>query len=172
MKTVYLAGPISGLSYGGCTDWREFASNNLQKVGIVGFSPMRAKDYLAGLKTISSTGEDYAHMSVMSTSRGVITRDRYDSQHCDLVLVNLLGAERVSIGTMIELGWADSVRTPIVCAIEPKGNIHEHMMVSELIGYRVPTLEEALDVCRAILLPAKRNFFCDTVGSFAEGHYQ
>lgn len=155
MKSVYLAGPITGLSFGGCTDWREAVRRDLLNSDINGFSPMRAKEYLSALTTISGTGEEYAHMSVMSTSRGVITRDRYDSTHCDVVLVNLLGAERVSIGTMIELGWADSVRTPIVCAMEPKGNVHEHMMVSELIGFRVPTLEEAVDVIKSILLPSK-----------------
>ncbi len=116
---------------------------------------MRGKEYLSALQSISSDGQEYAHMSVMSTSRGVITRDRYDSQHCDVMLVNLLGAERVSIGTMIELGWADSVRTPVVCAIEPTGNVHEHMMVQELIGFRVSTLTEALTVVKAILLPKK-----------------
>lgn len=155
MKSVYLAGPITGLSFGGCTEWREGVRAELLKSHIFGFSPMRSKEYLSGFTEISGTGEEYAHLSVMSTSRGIITRDRYDSQHCDLVLVNLLGATKVSIGTMIELGWADSVRAPIVCAIEAKGNVHEHMMVSELIGFRVTTLEEAVDVVKAILLPKK-----------------
>lgn len=114
---------------------------------------MRAKDYLAALTDISSDGRDYAHMSTLSLPRGVITRDRFDTQRADIVLVNLIGAQRISIGTMIELGWADSVRTPVVCAMEETGNPHEHMMVSELLGYRVPTLEEAVTICKAILLP-------------------
>jgi hypothetical protein len=53
----------------------------------------------------------------------------------------------------MEIAWADANRTPIVCAIEAAGNCHEHMMIREAIGWRVPSLEEALNVVKAILLP-------------------
>lgn len=151
MRQVYLAGPITGCSYDGCTDWREWAKTELSKAGIIGLSPMRAKDYLAKFETISGTGQEYQHMSPLSTSKGVITRDRFDTQRADIVLVNLLGAKAVSIGTMMEFGWADSARRPIVCAMEREGNPHEHMMVSEAIGFRVATLEEAVHICVGIL---------------------
>lgn len=156
MKTVYLAGPITGLSYGGATDWRKYAIESLAKDGIEGISPMRAKDYLANLETISGHGKDYAHMGVMSTPAAVITRDRFDTQRVDVVLMNLLGAKAVSIGTMVELGWADAARVPVVGAIEPEGNPHEHMFVSTLIGFKVPSLNEALDVIKAILTTSRR----------------
>lgn len=151
MKTVYLAGPISGLSYGGCTEWREGVRKDLAEVGIVGLSPMRAKDYLSSQTSLAKDCTLYGSLSPLSSNKGITTRDRFDTQRVDLVLVNLLGAKAVSIGTMIELGWADSARRPIVCAMED-GNIHEHGMVKELIGFRVPTLEEAVAVVKAILL--------------------
>jgi nucleoside 2-deoxyribosyltransferase len=151
MRTVYLAGPISGLTFDGAQDWREHAVCELAKSGIHGLSPLRAKEYLRSIGTISGTGEEYAHMGVLSTPRGVMTRDRFDATRCDVLLVNLLGAQRVSIGTVMEIAWADAKRTPIVCAIEDKGNPHEHMMVSEALGYRVPTLDEAIHVTRAII---------------------
>lgn len=150
---VYLAGPITGKDFAGATDWRFAVKHQLESAGIKTFSPMRAKEYLKQLKgPISGTGEEYAHLGVLSLPRGVITRDRFDCTRSDVILVNLLGADRVSSGTLIEFGWADGARRPIVCAIEEKGNPHEHMMVSELIGYRVPTLEEAVHVVKAILL--------------------
>lgn len=31
MKTVYLAGPITGLDYKGCNDWREYAKSKLKE---------------------------------------------------------------------------------------------------------------------------------------------
>ena len=34
MKTVYLAGPISGLTYDGVVDWREAVARELADVGI------------------------------------------------------------------------------------------------------------------------------------------
>jgi nucleoside 2-deoxyribosyltransferase len=150
MNTVYLAGPITGLTFAGCTDWRKHAIEQLAEVGVRGLSPMRCKDYLAALPVISGTGEEYAHMGPLSLPRGVITRDRFDTTRCDVVLVNLLGAKAVSIGTVMEIAWADLSRIPIVCAME-KGNPHEHMMIHEALGYRVPTLEEALRIVAAIL---------------------
>lgn len=151
MKLVYLAGPITGLSFRGCTEWRQAAIADLAAHGITGLSPMRAKDYLAHLDSISGTGEEYAHLGVLSTPRAVMTRDRFDCTRCDVLLVNLLGATTVSIGTAMEIAWADLSRIPVVCAIEEKGNPHEHMMVREAIGFRVSSIEEALHVVKAIL---------------------
>lgn len=147
MKTVYLAGPITGCSFEGCTDWRITAINKLAPYGIRGLSPMRAKDYLKAEKEIVGSYED----KVMSCQRGIMTRDRYDSTHCDAVIVNFLGATKVSIGTVIEIGWTDLIRTPIICAIEPEGNPHDHPMIREAIGFRVPTLEEAIECAIKIL---------------------
>ena len=148
---VYLAGPITGLTYDGAEDWRQFAKDILRDVGIKALSPLRAKDYLRQVGgPLSGTGEEYAHLGVLSTPRGVTTRDRYDATRCDVLLVNLLGADRVSIGTVMEIAWADAKRTPIVVAREEKGNIHEHMMINEAVGFRVTTLEQALDIVKAI----------------------
>lgn len=157
MPNVYLAGPITGLSYDEGQDWRARAITHLAAHGINGLSPLRAKEYLRALPTLSGTGDEYAHMGVLSTARGVMTRDRFDATRCDVLLVNLLGATRVSIGTVMEIAWADLKRTPIVVAMEP-GNPHEHMMISEAIGFRVASLDEALHVVVAVLgLPANEN---------------
>ncbi len=153
MHQVYLAGPITGLNYGGCTDWRQYATNSLAEATIKGLSPMRGKEYLAAISgPLSGTGEEYKHLSVISLPRGIMTRDRYDATRCDVLLVNLLGAKAVSIGTVMEIAWADYCRIPIVCAIEETGNVHEHMMIGEALGYRVPSLDEALHIVKAILV--------------------
>jgi nucleoside 2-deoxyribosyltransferase len=73
-----------------------------------------------------------------------------DCTRSNLVLMNLLGADRVSVGTMIEVGWADAARNPIIVAMEP-GNVHEHPMVSDCAGYIVPTLDEAINLAVSIL---------------------
>src|SRR5688572_5234242 len=127
MKTVYLAGPITGLSYGGCVEWRDYAIEELKKFNIKGLSPMRNKEYLKNEQNISHSYES----SVMSCSRGIFTRDRFDCLTCDLILVNLLGATKVSIGTVMEIAWADSRKTPIILVIEKENNIHEHAMIRE-----------------------------------------
>lgn len=150
MKTVYLAGPITGLTYEGCTDWRDKISAELAAIGIKGLSPMRAKAYLRSIGEIGATDDDYPD-GVFSAQRGVVTRDYYDCTHCDILLVNLLGAKAVSIGTMMEIAWAWMKRTPVVLVIEPQGNVHEHMFVREMAGFRVPTLAEATGVIAGIL---------------------
>lgn len=148
---VYLAGPITGLTFAGCTDWRQYAIDKLRP--IVGLSPMRGKEYLAAEKSLAALGYNDRPMSC---SRGIMTRDRFDATRCDVLLVNLLGAKTVSIGTVLEIAWADLSRIPIVCAMEPSTpglqNPHDHAMISEAIGFRVPTLDEAIHITRAILL--------------------
>ncbi len=100
----------------------------------------------------SATCQEYGHLSPLSGPRGIMTRDRFDATRCDVLLVNLLGAAKVSIGTVMEIAWADLKRTPIVVAIENDGsNPHEHAMIGEAIGFRCGTLDEALDVVRSIL---------------------
>lgn len=156
MKTVYLAGPIAGLGYDDAVDWRDHVIVDLAPVGIKGLSPMRAKEYLANVERdvgFSATCEEYGHLSPLSGPRGIMTRDRFDATRCDVLLVNLLGAKKVSIGTVMEIAWADLKRIPIVVAIEADGsNVHEHCMVTEAIGFRCGSLAEALHVVKAILL--------------------
>lgn len=147
MKTVYLAGPISGLSFDGATDWREEAIKYLKRFDIKGLSPLRGKEYLKKEKEIKDSYENTA----LSSSRGIYTRDRYDCMTCNVILVNLLGAKRVSIGTVMEMAWTDSIKTPIVAIMEKEGNPHDHAMVKEAIGFRVETLKEGLDIVTTIL---------------------
>ena len=118
-------------------------------MGVTGLSPMRAKKYL-GKET--SLKDSYASHP-LSTPKGIVTRDRWDATRADIVLVNVLGATRVSIGTMMELGWADAYRVPIVLVMESSGNPHDHGMVREVAGFVVPTLDEALAIVKALLPP-------------------
>jgi nucleoside 2-deoxyribosyltransferase len=151
MRTVYLSGPISGLTYEGCTDWREYATKAMAELGINALSPMRGKEYLRGKGKIED-GSSAVISNFMSQDRAIVTRDRWDTTGCDFMLCNLRGCgDRVSIGTMIELGWADMARVPVVLVMEPAGNIHEHAFVRELSGYRVDSLDAAFDIIGAAM---------------------
>lgn len=150
-RLVYLAGPISGLTFDDATDWRRKAQASLEAAGIVALSPLRGKDYLRSQGVLRGDADWYGPMGVFAAQRGIMTRDRFDAQRCDVLLVNLLDAPRVSIGTCMEIAWADALRTPIVCVMEATGNVHEHIMLNEAVGFRVPSLEEGLDVVKMIL---------------------
>ncbi len=140
-KCVYLAGPIDGLSYEQATGWRDKVREELLAVGIKALSPLRADVYIA-----SPDGN-----KAMSNPRGITTRDRFDCQNCSVVLVNLLGAKKCSIGTVMEIAWADLKRIPTVLVIEDNDNLHDHPMIRECIGFRVPTITAGVDIVKAIL---------------------
>lgn len=146
---VYLAGQITGLTYGEAVGWREQVTKELEKEGIHCYSPMRAKEYLDKVGELKATFEEYGALNPLSTSKGITTRDRWDCTTADVVLMNLLGMDRISAGCMIELGWADMARVPVVLCME-EGGAHEHGMVQETAGFRVFSLEQGLDVIRGL----------------------
>jgi len=144
--TVYLAGPITGLSYEGATDWRDNVITALAP-NIKGLSPMRGKQYLLSEAQIKDSYTEH----VLSTAKAIVTRDRFDAMRCDVLLVNFLGAKKVSIGTVMEIAWADAKRIPIVVVME-KNNIHHHSMLEMVSGYVVESLDEAINIIKTILL--------------------
>jgi nucleoside 2-deoxyribosyltransferase len=146
-KLVYLAGPIDGCTYESCTNWREDAIQQLAKDGITGLSPMRAKEFL---KIHQKIIDKIHNNHPLTSDSGITTRDIWDVRRCDAILFNLLGAEKVSIGTMIEYGWASAFNKPIITIIEKEGNIHEHSIVRQLSGYRIDNLESGLNIIRAL----------------------
>lgn len=146
MKKIYLAGPISGLTFEGAQDWRDAFSAKISPE-IACFSPLRDKEYLTMRGPLEGS---YEFPSL--TDRGITTRDRNDCMGADLVVFNMFGATRVSIGTMIELGWADAARVPAVLVMEKAGNVHEHPMVRETVGFRVDNLLDAISIAEIVLL--------------------
>lgn len=149
---VYAAGPITGLSYEGATDWRVTAATRLMSLSagrIEVLDPMRHKDYLADQTNLADSYDEH----VLSSQRGIYGRDRLDCMRADALLVNLIGAERVSIGTVMEIAWADSKKIPIVLAMERKGNVHEHSMLREACYWRHDSLDAAIATTYRLLMP-------------------
>jgi nucleoside 2-deoxyribosyltransferase len=147
---VYLAGPITGLTFGDAQDWRDYVTSHIDP-RLQCYSPLRGKDFFKGKGEIKSKEEYTFHP--LSTDKGITTRDRFDCMGSDLVLFNLLGAKSVSIGTMIELGWADAARNPAIVVMEKEGNPHEHPMLRQTTHYRVESLDDAIRLAEMILLP-------------------
>lgn len=145
---LYLAGPITGESWNGATSWRDYVAETLFDIGIECLSPLRGKNtYLVNEQVLDM---EYRHP--LSTAKGITARDRNDVMTCDAILVNLLGAQRVSIGTVLEIAWADAFRKPIILASDP-GGVHDHSMINEIAGFILDDLDEAIDIAIAVLLP-------------------
>ena len=172
-KLVYLAGPIRGHDYDGAEAWRAHAAMVLWRSGIVGLSPMRGKHNLkaAGrLEGPTGTGLATPEDNPLTGERAIFRRDRWDVRRSNLVLANFeetaiadhgmvldnLGfmssvvCEIASLGTAMEIAWADAYGVPVVAVI-PKGNIHDHPLIRHGCLAIVTTLDEALDLIPTIL---------------------
>lgn len=138
--SVYLAGPITGCSFQGATSWRGWARAQLEAYDIKGISPLRSKVWLEDFEEIGDAYEEFP----LSSAKGISMRDFFDVDRASLILANLLGAERVSIGTVMEITRAATRQKPVVIAMEESG-LHDHAMIRELGGVLVVrTLEEAI----------------------------
>ena len=157
---VYLSGPISGQTVEQAQNWRLWVQSKLAP-GIKAVNPLRGKDEL--LERFSSAGKDFGAAEeyrefLNCDPRAIVTRDRFDTSTADMMLVNLLDASSryPSIGTLIELGWADAARVPIV--LVAKKHLGEkcwwsHPFVLELAGWWVEDLADGVAVVNAALRP-------------------
>ena len=145
---VYLSGPINGLNYGEATSWREYVTACFPP-HIQGVSPMRAKRYLNDGSKLGQNPYNFP----MATDRAINGRDHADTVKADAILVNLLGATTVSIGTAMEIAWAWDHKVHVVVAMEPEGNLHDHPMIRDCITVRVASLDEAIEAVIALVSP-------------------
>lgn len=143
-KLVYLAGPMTGLKYEDCIVWRKQVCESFP-INIKGISPVRDYEDLRG-KVL----EKFGGGRPLNSSKAVYQRDSYDVRRCDAMLVNLLGSEIVSIGTCVEIGWATALQKPTVVVMD-KGNIHDHPLISEAVGFICHSLEDGVHMISSIL---------------------
>jgi nucleoside 2-deoxyribosyltransferase len=147
MKALYLCGPITGNSYDEATDWRRYVASKLAP-DVVPMSPMRGKGYLAGEDNIAKSYEKTA----MSTKQAITARDRFDVMvNCDAILANFLDQpDVISIGSVLEFGWADAARKPIIFVAQ-KDNIHHHPIMDDVAGFVVETLDSGIEIANIML---------------------
>lgn len=148
-NSVYLAGPITGLTYEECVGWRERAKEELAKAGITAYSPMRGKLYLNNNKPIEAFNDRLPNQ--LSTQKGIVGRDYFDATTADVMLCNLFGAKTRSIGTVYELAWRFMQRKPVVLVMEKENNVHEHPFISESVTYRTDNIDEGIELVKYIL---------------------
>lgn len=145
---VYLAGPIRGLTYSASEDWREYVKDQVP-ISVKCYSPLRAKEFLNDGRTINTS---YPELGPLATSKGIMSRDHYDCFSSDAIFCNLIGAEVISAGTVMEIAWAFAYKKPLICCIDER-NIHDHPMIMEAINFPCGTLDEGIDTLKKVLLP-------------------
>lgn len=131
--SVYLSGPILGVPpHEARWGWRAQASARFG-YGIKVLSPMRTEDEFS---------DDHS---------ALMRKDYFDIDRCDVMLVNVVGATRVSIGTVAEIGYAYAKGKPIVLVIDPADTIHWHPFVVQSAISICNTLEEGVSIVNALL---------------------
>jgi hypothetical protein len=145
---VYLACPMKGVPFERVQAMREDITERLAPE-IVCYSPLRAVESLSGAGPIAASYEN----SILHSAKGLTARDRNDVRTANLVFANYLGADWTrSIGTAMEVAWADAWRIPVVIGVE-RGIGALHPMLYECAGWIVHDLDEAAYVIRSALLP-------------------
>lgn len=155
-KTVYLAGPIDGLSFREGVEWRQYAQKQLATEGVKGISPQRGKDYI-GENAVLSKDMDFVKQealfsdNIMSTAEMIMTRDKFDALNCDVLLVNFHGAKRASIGTVMEIAWAYLQGKPVIVVADEDDTLHrKHPMLRKAFSCITSDLDEAIEVVLSI----------------------
>jgi nucleoside 2-deoxyribosyltransferase len=148
MKSIiYLAGPVTGLSYAQVTTWRTEAKRRLAP-DVECADPMRGFEHLQHETQLKHTYIDHP----FTTRRGIMMRDYFDVCRSTALLVNMLDAPDVSKGTIMELAWAFHLRKPVVVVMKDEGNLHDgHPMLLETYDFRVPTIDAGIDLARIIV---------------------
>ncbi len=143
-KTVYLSGPISGLTDVEACRYRNRISALLADYGLDSLDPMRGDYHVPG--EVIGNFVNVGHHD----NKAIVMRDRHDVFNCDLMIADLSNATKVSIGTMVEFGWADSRRVPIITVMRD-GNPHNHAFVEQLSTYVVDDVETAVHLAATLL---------------------
>lgn len=146
-KRVYLSGPITGLTYQDARfGWRKDFEKQTSW-HIVSLSPMRHEGHLAEIK--GPLANEYPK-SLFSHPKMIVAKDFLDIRMSDIVVVYLLGAAKVSIGTMVEIGYAKALGKTIVTIMEPE-NLHTHPFVTEVSDVVCASVDEAATIVNSLL---------------------
>ncbi len=154
MSKVYLSGPITGLDYGNARyGWRKDFADRLGP-GIIPLSPMRHEGHLAEMKTAMSAEALKAFAKeknhIFSHPKMIVSKDMLDIEQSDLMVVNLLGADKVSQGTVWEMGYAKGKGKQIV-VITDALNVHTSPFVKESANVVVDNLDDAVLIVNSLL---------------------
>lgn len=131
---IYLAGPMPMPD-----TWRAEAKDRLEDLGLKAVQPELLADYCT-------------RFGVSKEQAGQILteRDRKFASESEYVLVNFTGSTSRSMGTCVELGWADNGFTTTVVINPPDQPHYWHPIIRNTSDYTVETLDEALDIIEAL----------------------
>lgn len=152
MGKVYLSGPITGLTYKQARcGWRKEVGDTLSRSGIGVLSPMRHEGHLAELEKKKITEEVLKPINhFFSQPKMIVEKDFLDIDAADIMLVNFLGAKKVSQGTIAEMGYAYAKDKSIITVMD-NDNVHNSVFVREMSAAVLDNMEDAVHVIQSLL---------------------
>lgn len=133
-RGIYLAGPITGLTFEDATHWRELVKSHFRHMlRAEVFDPMRG-----------ITRDVYSTFVADAMIAEYLMRDLTDIDRCDFILVNWAPCQldKPSVGTCIEIGYAMAKGKRIISIVDPEKPCHPWIpLVSDVC---VPDLNTAL----------------------------
>ncbi|HEY9585299.1 MAG TPA: hypothetical protein VJJ02_01740 [Candidatus Paceibacterota bacterium] len=143
---VYLAGPVTGLSFEEATGWYRLVEAAFPR-HIIALKPLRGVTHFRG----EGVTQEECPPHPLRSAKGVAMRCYYDVDRADGLLVNLLPAKGVSRGTCGEIGRA-AWRKPLVVVMR-EGNPHWGDPLVHEPAIVVPTLEEGIATIVQLISP-------------------
>lgn len=155
MKTIYLCGPIAGLTYPQAAfGWRQKVRDNPRMKQLVEDREVRFLDPLRGKSVLGHfTGPLTGDTPLLPdqpllSDNAIVRRDRNDVRSSDLVLAYFRDGVKTSVGSMVEFGWADAHGVPIVAVLD---RYHNHLFTRELATAVCGNLDEAVAAAISVL---------------------
>ncbi len=146
LPTVYLCGPITGLSLREGAKWRRTVVAALGDEAQV-IDPTR--DSPDPTRRSASPATQALTATRLLQGKRIVARDRFDVQRSDLLLACFLGAKSISIGSVGEIFWADAMGKPVIIVRE-EDNLHNHDMLNEIAGWIFDDLDGAIEQIRRL----------------------
>lgn len=147
MKTVYLAGPITGCDKGEANDWRHAFGRRLEHAGIRGVSPLRCEP-LIGERYLPNYADP-----LFGVPSAIAAKNKADVRLCDLTLAYLprtIIARRPSYGTVGELFWADAFGKPTIVVSDCE-IVRSNPVILAAAGWMLDDLDQAYEVINGLL---------------------
>lgn len=154
-RKIYLAGPVTGTSYQEAHDWRHLVSVKIEIYNqrkstihhLETINPMFGQESLVGEDNIKS----YYENDPLATPQALLQRSYFNVARSDVVLANVANARRLSVGTIMEIGWAYALRKPVVIVMEDDLNPHNSPLITQSAFAIVPYLDDAVTVAISLL---------------------
>lgn len=133
---IYLAHPMTGVSSDNVFGYYDSLAERLSKHIIL--TPVTGKDYLRNVGALQKTYD-----TPLSNEHAIYNRDTWMVSQADIVLCDLTGANKVSIGCCFELACAGCYKKHVIVVMD-ENNVHDHPFVRQAADIVYKSIDEAV----------------------------